>query len=612
MTAFVAILLVAALFLAALLNLAADTSFRNRMTGCSAAMAACIGIVMYGYAFMWQGGLGVIPVLRALLTVCRMFGGVNDAALVQSVPLWQGEIPMTVFWVGHFLAFYATASTAIATLGGRLLHRLRTMLLRRGDLLVIFGANSESIDYARTRQAKQHLTLLFVDDSCDSAAESAIAAMGGLVEKSASALSPDAAFLRHIGMVPGKRMLHAAAMHPDGLRNLAWAQQLLSALTDRGIQPRQTTLLVQGVEEQQAGYLLAQDGPGFGNVFAYDAYGLAARLMTRRLPPCRTIAFDEAGRAVQDVHAVIIGFGQMGRAALKQLAMNGQFCGSDFRADVFDSHAQAGSLLDSQLLQNHHINFHASDGRSNDFYAFLREYRDSVNYIVISTGRKQQNQEIAQEITAWYGGFEHLPAIVQLTKESLLCSEGGKTDLQWQSIYASDALDFHQLDRLAMVINQQYCAGNGLSAEDNWKRCDYFSRISCRASADFAPAFPAAVGLAPDAPLSSPWPPREDMLENLAQTEHLRWCAFHEVMGYHTMPEDIWQERASRYAAGEAIRIGKDTQKRLHACLIPWEQLDDLSARENAVTGGKVDYKAMDRSNVLALPDLMRQAAEEA
>ena len=44
-----------------------------------------------------------------------------------------------------------------------------------------------------------------------------------------------------------------------------------------------------------------------------------------------------------------------------------------------------------------------------------------------------------------------------------------------------------------------------------------------------------------------------------------------------------------------------------HACLIPWEALDGLSRRENEVTGGSVDYKAMDRNNVLAVPDILRQ-----
>ena len=45
-----------------------------------------------------------------------------------------------------------------------------------------------------------------------------------------------------------------------------------------------------------------------------------------------------------------------------------------------------------------------------------------------------------------------------------------------------------------------------------------------------------------------------------------------------------------------------------HACLVPWEDLDALSARESEITGVRVDYKAMDRNNVLAVPDILRAA----
>ena len=44
-----------------------------------------------------------------------------------------------------------------------------------------------------------------------------------------------------------------------------------------------------------------------------------------------------------------------------------------------------------------------------------------------------------------------------------------------------------------------------------------------------------------------------------------------------------------------------------HAGLIPWEALDDLSRRENEITGGTVNYKALDTNNVLAVPDMLRQ-----
>ena len=58
------------------------------------------------------------------------------------------------------------------------------------------------------------------------------------------------------------------------------------------------------------------------------------------------------------------------------------------------------------------------------------------------------------------------------------------------------------------------------------------------------------------------------------------------------------------------VRIAKDTAARTHACLIPWDELDALSEKENAITGGSVDYKQYDINNVLALPKLIKAGEE--
>ena len=87
-------------------------------------------------------------------------------------------------------------------------------------------------------------------------------------------------------------------------------------------------------------------------------------------------------------------------------------------------------------------------------------------------------------------------------------------------------------------------------------------------------------------------------------------------MGFSTMPPAVFEERAALYRKEKTetgkgtTRISKDLSGRLHACLIPWEGLDDLSQRENAVTGGNVDYKESDRKNVRAMGQVIRAYLE--
>ena len=108
------------------------------------------------------------------------------------------------------------------------------------------------------------------------------------------------------------------------------------------------------------------------------------------------------------------------------------------------------------------------------------------------------------------------------------------------------------------------------------------------------------------------WKPEGALLENLAITEHERWCAFHYCMGFRTMTKEEFDQRSQTYLKEKAenpktkYRISKDVPARIHRCLIPWDDLDILSRDENAVTGGNVDYKQMDRDNVTMLPQLLK------
>ena len=111
------------------------------------------------------------------------------------------------------------------------------------------------------------------------------------------------------------------------------------------------------------------------------------------------------------------------------------------------------------------------------------------------------------------------------------------------------------------------------------------------------------------------WKPEPVLLRSLGETEHLRWCAFHYANGYAPMERADFEVRAAAWKHGAEAgdhtvpRPAKDSQRRLHACLIPWEELNDLSACEKRLTGRDVDYQQIDINTVLALPRLL--AAEK-
>lgn len=607
-SAILMIFAVAACFVAAVLNLALDTAFRKRLMRGAIIAAAVIGSVFYGYGYAWCMGLSLTSLIRALLALCRMFGGVNDLSSIQSAPLLQYPWALTVFWLGHFLAFYVMASTAITVLGERLLRRIRATLLRKGPLLLIYGINAHSVAYGRNMAHKKGRSVIFVDQEYNPALESSIKAFGAVIEKSADALAANARFLRQINIRPGSRLLELAALHADGHNNLRYARALLDTLTECGIQPEQTSLLAAGIGEEAAA-LQSLGGSGYGSVYAFDDYELVARLIFRKHPPCNLIAFDETGCAKEDFHGVILGFGRMGRAVLTQMVMNAQFHGSHFRADIFDPGAQNGFLFDHPLMRQYDVRFHGIDGTTDGFYRFLKENRNRIQTIILCTGSQEKNREIAGDLANWLPWGEKTPLILQATREGYAWLDENRHEIQGENALGEESLDLEEMDAAAMQINHIYCKqlGSMRTAQQDWRACDYFNRQSSRACADFYPAILRASGKTAEQVLSGDWPPPDPVLENLSITEHLRWCAFQFVSGFAPMPPEIWERRAEQYRQGTApdFRISKDGKERLQACLVPWEELDALSQKENAVTGGRVDYKQMDRSNVMMLAQVL-------
>ena len=86
--------------------------------------------------------------------------------------------------------------------------------------------------------------------------------------------------------------------------------------------------------------------------------------------------------------------------------------------------------------------------------------------------------------------------------------------------------------------------------------------------------------------------PKEQMLmDNLAKTEHMRWNASHEVLGYTKMPDSV--------PDGER---GCDERRITHNCLVTWEQLDDEADRIDYIN----DYKIFDYSVVEATINIHR------
>ncbi len=612
------ILWTAALFIAIIVNFAVKPRYVSKILGVAAVITGIGGILMYGYGYACVEPSKHMAVMKAAFAVINMFVGGNAFGDISSAPLFQLPGMPLLCWLLHLFGLFSSIGAVASKLGADLLSRLRLLFSFRGNLAVIYGVDAETVSFARQLTEKKGTTVVFVDAAPDAGCIQAIGELGCVLCTGSDALAANARFARSVGIRAGKRAIALYALQADAVKNQGYAKRLLATLQTRGVTPQQAALTLRGHEAALEASLQAADGHyGYGTVIAVDLHELAARVMIHEYPPCDTVPFDAGGRAQADFHALVVGFGATGQSALRHLVMNGQFVGSTFRAAVFDPACDAlvGPLLHGcpELLKQYDLTFYPHDGRSRRMYEYLAQHADSLRYIVLSTGSDKHNQELDNQIREFLADRGSYPVIVRCTSTGVSHDTHDGT-LEHHSLYRRDLLCSQTIDRTAMIINHYYC-GSG-TAEENWRVCDYFSRMSSRASADFAPAMLRAAGMTKETLLQAPWRPEGVLLETLAQMEHLRWNAFHFAMGFSPMPEEMYLHRAGIYREEKArtgasrFRIGKDMQGKRHACLVSWEALNALSARENAITGGSVDYQQMDRNNVYALADVLRAAAE--
>ena len=601
------------LFLALILNLALKKENSAKVTGFCIAVSAVAGLIIYGYGFgiAYADNLP-LAVIHCLMAVWGMFVSRNNFAIVSGTPMFASAQAVLFFWIVHLMAQYATASAAIATIGARALRRLRLWMACFGQMSLIYGINEDSVSFGRQLAGKGKNNVVFVDDKAPDSLAGAINSFGGVVVTDKNALWLDKRFLRALGIRGGNRNYSFYLLNKNYSKNVKYAFALKSALETNDIPASSTNLVMLGDEEIHAVPLQAYGGSyGFGNVSVFDGPGLVSRLLIHHFPPAATMAFNDDGSAAENFESVIIGFGSVGQSVMKQLVMNGQFAGSRFSLAVFapDYEKVSGYITATShsITENYNIEFYNYDGRSRQMYDYILARKDSMNYIVICTGSEKTNIEIGGEITSYLSRIGSKAQVYLAGYNGITCMTDGKIPPQQHPVFTTDVLCTGRLDAMAARLNHSYCH-NDKSVAENWAVCDYFSRMSSRASADFMPSMAIAAGKDPYD--ESQWNLSDELLENLGKTEHMRWMAFHFAMGYEKMPDDIYARRQRQYIQEKSlygsgkICIGKDTAARQHACLIPWEQLDRLSALENSITGGNTNYKSMDKANVLAIPQL--------
>ena len=549
-------------------------------------------------------------IMRAVIDVGMMFYGRVNTDVFYDLPEAKEPLFVLLFWMIHIVAVYTTASALLIRFGNDLLRWIRIMTSKISDVNIIFGVNSESLTFGRNIADRKGEMLVYVDSVISENFDGVILDMGGLTYSYKEAVKASPKFLRILRIKPGTTKLRLYALSDEYDRNLQYAQMMLESLKSMNILPDQTSLMLLGTDELKGMVFQAKtEQYGYGSVVSFDENEVSARILIHEYPPCNAINFGEDGRAIEDMNVLIVGFGRIGHEVLRKVIANAQFEGSDFHATVYEPNLDnIAGFFRSQyqtMFANYDIGFEPYGGRCSSIFQFLNDNASKLKYIVICIEDKDVARDIAVHMADRLQAMGYSQNVYTCDTKSIRCYSPNMQDCATHWIYDSEILYSGELDKYAVELNHRYTGG--ASAAEDWRQCKYFDRMSSRASVDYLIPLIRRLTHNKTAELT---PVQK---ENLAKSEHMRWCAFHYTFGFDVMDKEEFirrvkarQDEIRKYGSSN-IRPTKDTKQQLHVCLVDWDELDEVSRIENSITSGNRNYKDSDRGNVQTVMDIMQE-----
>ena len=548
-------------------------------------------------------------VMRSVVDVGMMFYGRGNSEVLYTLPESKNPLFVLGFWLMHMFAFFTASSALLIRFGDDFLRWFRIQKIKGSDVDLIFGINADSLTFGRNIADQKGRMLVYVDSMVNDDYKTSIHDLGGIAYTDTAALKAEESFLKDIRIEKEKTKLKLYIFSKEYDKNLQYARIMSESLKKLQIQPEQTELVLLGTDEWKGMIFQAhEDKYGYGSVLSFDEYEMNARLLMQEYPLCNAIKFDENGRAAEDMNILIVGFGRMGNEVLRKVIANGQFEGSNFHATIYDpKFEERNGFFSSQyprIFANYDIAFEPQDGRGRKMFQFIQERASGLKYIVICLEDREIARNIAIRLVDRLQNMGYSQNVYTCDSKSVRCYSQDVQKCKTHWIYDSELLYSDKFDRYAMKLNHRYCA-NDKTLEDNWKECNYFNRMSSRASVDYL--IPLIQKIKGSAENLTP-----AQKENLAKSEHLRWCAFLYTFGYDVMDKEefierlkVQQDEINKFGKSK-IRPNQDREQMKHACLVSWEELDNISAIENSFTHKNKNYQNLDKENVAVVMEILQ------
>ena len=581
--------------------------------------------------------------LLAVFSTARLFILGNDLIEIHDY-VKDDQVFMLWFSVFGALAAFISASILLHLFGKRLITRCKIWIDRSGETHIFFGVNMASLSLARDLIKNNKSRLIIFVREMDNNDD---ALLFHEVEEAGAFLITRESVLENLELEKEDSIIHA---HKEGsvhiprddskhrnIKKLGLLSKVINRtthlyfLTDReewnlskahDVQDeiyslstgKQVTLHIRTSSAELAD-VFNQSLPRLSPDVKINLINLSeigSRQFISRYNPVDWIEKDtQKALATADFTVLVAGFGKSGSAILKKLVEYSQFCGSEFMAVVTDKDIQTKKgrfeVCFPGLLSNYNIKFVETEPGRKEFYNLMQQHANKLDYIVLTLGKDDINIQTATDIRQFLlkSTGKRIRIIAQVkdnTNYTLVFDPSKQVSIsifgREKDIFTENIVVRGNLEKTAKKIHDYY---NSKMAEGkkrhSWSELSVIKQLSNISAANHIYTKLTLAGLTINH--VKQFATTEDFVnflgaerfENLAKEEHLRWNALDFTNGW-----DTW--RLSEIP--ENATSNQDEARKLHACLVSWEDLSHVNERF------KEDYYTYDKENVSNIFELIK------
>lgn len=566
------------------------------------------GFVIYWIGYLSEGTANSLVALsiRSFLSTFHMFFLHSDLLEVCK-EMHENEIYITFFSVVHFLAFLVSFLIILQLFGKHFLSWLRLKFSSGEKAYIFFGVNRASVSLGKSLSVKPENRgiVVFLDRKIHRGMDI------GLKTKSLRLEFRNRETMleqvnRMDALLLNKEYSEGSTLKGIGIGKLMRRKNVclffLSDGMDYNIQSALKVCDEIGRDENYRGNItlyVRADEDYMADVFEEKANRnidiqmvnpakLSARELVTRFPPVDYVQPDNSkALATKDFNAMILGFGKVGAYSLRFLSEQGQFVGSDFRVVVVDKDIDnKAGVFKSRFpgMEHFDIEYKNLNVNSLDFWNLLEGRLNVLDYVVVSLGDTELNVATAINIHRFIDKKAdhsidifvkvHDNADIDLMKVTAqsfghIHVFGSDEDIFTEEIVINEA----QMS-LAKKIHHYYDEKKEENKKTDWKYLTSMKKISNISAAFHIAVKLKMMGMSVEdvEKFSNEFEFLSvlgaERLENLAKGEHLHWNAT-----LFSNEWDVWKlipaDRLSN----------KDDKRKLHACLVSWEELEKVEQR---------------------------------